>query len=78
MKINQRFRIRKDLRCFVVYFEMEGPLEMPKVSAKIIEQLSTEKTKKELISFVLENYPKVNAEEEVNDVVTTLTNLSLI
>jgi len=78
MKANQRFRVRKDLRCFVVYFENEGPLEMPELSAKIIEQLSVEKTREELISFVTEHFPDADAEAEVEEVIKTLDSMALL
>jgi hypothetical protein len=78
MKANQRFRIRKDLKSWVVYFEMEGPLEMPELSAKIIEQLSLEKTRDDLVAFVKDNYPEANAESEVDGVINTLKGFSLL
>jgi hypothetical protein len=78
MKANQRFRTRKDLKGWVVYFESEGPLEMPELSAKVIEQLSEEKTRDDLIAFVKENYPYANAEVEVDEVIETLNNFSLL
>ncbi len=78
MKANQRFRTRKDLRGWVVYFEVEGPLEMPELSAKIIEHLSVEKTRDDLVTFVKDNYPEANAEAEVDEVINTLKEYSLL
>lgn len=78
MKINQRFRSRKDLHCYMVYFENEGPLEMSRVSASIMEQLREEKTMDELIQFIREKYPRRNAELEVGNVVETLQHLDLL
>ena len=78
MKINQRFRTRKDLRFHIVYFEMEGPLETSEVSAKIIDQLAEEKTEAELLKFVQDNYPDADAQAEVTEVLDTLKQLSLL
>lgn len=78
MKASQRFRTRKDIRCFVVYFENDGPLEMPELSAKIIEQLSVDRTREELVAYVAEKYPQADAESEVEEVIKTLNDMSLL
>ncbi len=78
MKITQRFRVRKDLRDYVVYFEEEGPMEMPRVSAFIIEQLSKGKVRGELMSLVEGRFPRLNAKQEVDEVLKTLRRFKLL
>lgn len=51
---------------------------MPELSAKIIEQLSVEKTRDDLVTFVKDNYPEANAESEVDEVINTLKGFSLL
>ena len=78
MKINQRFNCRKDLSGWVVYFEEEGPLEMPEISAFIMRTLSCEKTRDELLTEVRTKFPEVDAEHKVDEVITILCQLNLL
>lgn len=78
MKINQRFRSRKDLTCWVVYFEGEGPLEMSEISAFIVRQLSDEKSREELLAAMQIDFPLIDAEKEIEQVITVLSQLNLL
>lgn len=78
MKINQRFRTRKDLHGHVVYFEDEGPFEMPEIQAFLIEQLREEKTRNELLESARTHCPDHDNEVEVSDVIQTLKQLHLL
>lgn len=78
MEINQRFNSRKDLAGWVVYFEEEGPLEMPEVSAFVMSMLSCEKSRDELVTEVRANFPELDAEHEVDEVIETLRQLNLL
>jgi hypothetical protein len=78
MRIDQRFRSRKDLHCHIVYFEHGDILEMSGVSAFVVEQLREDRTRGQLIQSVLTRYPRRNAKLEVDNVIETLRELGLL
>lgn len=78
MKIFEKFLVRRDLRCYYIYFEDEGPLEVSKESAYLFKLLKTNRSAKTLERMVKEKYPKVNAKSEVKEVLKTLRALKLL
>jgi len=78
MLINQRFKIRKDIGKWLVYFEDDGPVEMSEMSAVITSLIGEIKSKDELIKTVINKYPKCNPTEEVDKVVNALQKMNLL
>lgn len=78
MKINQRFRVRKDIRNWLVYFEDEGVLVMSEISAYIVSLLVKEKTREELIQETKNRFPECNQNEEVDGVINALQQINLL
>ena len=78
MKLNQEFRTRRDLEEWLILFQEEGVLEMPLVSAFITELFRGDKTRAQLIDWVKEAFPNLNAEAEVDEMIHVYQDLELL
>lgn len=78
MKLNQDFRSRKDTEEWMIYFQEEGPLDMPLVSALITELLRGDKTEAQLVTWVKALFPDINAEAEVSEMIRVYRHLGLL
>lgn len=78
MKINQRFKTRRDLDTHFAYFEFEGPLEMSEVAIFITNLLRDHQTRENLMGAVQEKFPLTDATSEVDEVLNTYTELEIL
>lgn len=78
MRINQDFRTRKDVEEWMIYFEDGEVLEMPAISALITELLRVNRTRTQLVEWIGSLFPTTNAEEEVDEMISTYTHLQLL
>ena len=76
--INQKFKVRKDIRRWIVYFEDDGPVEMSGISAFITSLIGENKSREELIEEVKKKYPNQNSAQEVDKVLKTLQEMNLL
>lgn len=72
-KINCRFKIRQDLDGFLGFFQGKGVLTFNEVGAFIVEQMTEEKSLREIEQSVREVFPAIdNPESEVVGIVKQL------
>ncbi len=62
-KINCRFKIRKDIDCFLGFFQGKGVLAFNEVGAFIVEQMTGKKSLREIAQSVRGSFPAVDDSE---------------
>lgn len=78
MNINQEFRVRKDLECYIVFFKGDAPLEMTEVAAFITELMKENKTREELINATKEKFIDIDADKEVDYTIQMLLDAGVL
>ena len=72
-KINCRFKIRRDLKGFLGFFQGKGILTFNEVGAFIVKQMTGEKSLEEIGQSVKVTFPEV--EKSLNEVLSIATQL---
>lgn len=72
-KINCRYKIRQDIEGFLGFFQGKGVLTFNKVGVFIVEQMTGEKSLREIEQSVRKTFPAVdNPESEVANIAKQL------